>query len=48
MVEAPMRWPSVSSSPWIRVYPQRGFCSAVRITNAARTTLIGGRAVRFG
>src|SRR3954464_12146520 len=29
IVEAPTRWPSLSSSPWIRAYPQRGFSRAI-------------------
>ena len=29
-------------------YPQRGFSRAIRTTNAARTSLIGGRPVRCG
>ena len=45
-VEAPMRWPSVSNSPWIRIYPQRGFSRAMRTTRAARASSIGGRPVR--
>jgi hypothetical protein len=48
IVEAPTRWPSLSSSPWIRMYPQRGFSRAIRTTKAARTSSIGGRPVRFG
>ena len=46
IVEAPTRWPSVSSSPWSRRYPQRGFSRAIRTTRAARPSLIGGRPVR--
>ena len=30
MVEAPTRWPSSSSSPCSRTYPQRGFSRATR------------------
>ena len=48
IVEAPTRWPSLSNSPWIRMYPQRGFSRAIRTTKAARTSSIGGRPVRFG
>ena len=48
IVEAPTRWPSVSSSPWILKYPQRGFYRAIRTTKAARTSSIGGRPVRLG
>ncbi len=29
-VEAPIRWPSLSSSPWILLYPQFGFSVAIR------------------
>jgi len=47
IVEAPTRWPSVSSSPWILMYPQLGFSRAIRTTNAASTSSIGGRPVRF-
>jgi len=47
IVEAPMRWPSLSNSPWIRAYPQRGFSRAIRTTKAARTSSIGDRPVRF-
>ena len=48
IVEAPTRWPSLSSSPWIRWYPQRGFSVAIRTISAAISALIGGRPVRFG
>ena len=48
IVEAPMRWPSLSNSPWIRMYPHRGFSRAIRTTKATRTSSIGGRPVRFG
>ena len=48
IVEAPTRWPSVSSSPWILWYLQRGFSRAIRTIKAAMTSLIGGRPVRFG
>ena len=48
IVEAPTRWPSVSSSPWIRLYPQRGFSRAIRTTKAASTSSTGGRPVRVG
>ena len=43
IVEAPTRWPSLSSSPWILLYPQFGFSVAIRTTSAASTSLIGGR-----
>ena len=48
IVEAPTRWPSLSSSPWIRMYPQRGFSRAICITSAASTSSIGGRPGRLG
>ncbi len=48
IVEAPTRWPSVSSSPWILTDPQRGFSRAIRTTKATRTSSIGGRPARFG
>jgi hypothetical protein len=40
---APTRWPSSSSSPRIRWYPQRGFSVAIRTTSAATMSSIGGR-----
>ena len=43
-----MRWPSLSSSPWILLYPQFGFSRVIRATSAARMSLIGGRPRRFG
>ena len=48
IVEAPTRWPSLSNSPWILKYPQRGFSCAIRTTKAATTSSSGGRPVRFG
>jgi len=42
IVEAPTRWPSLSSSPWILTYPQRGFSRAIRTTKATMTSSIGG------
>ena len=39
IVEALTRWPSVSSSPWSRWYPHRGF------SRAMRTTYHGGEGV---
>jgi len=48
MVEAPTRWPSLSSSPWSRWYPQRGFSRAIRTTKATKISSIGGRPVRLG
>jgi len=43
IVEAPTRWPSLSSSPWILRYPQLGFSRAIRCTNVVMMSLIGGR-----
>ena len=43
IVEAPTRWPSLSSSPWILMYPQLGFSYAIGTTSTVRTSLIGGR-----
>ncbi len=48
IVEAPTRWPSLSSSPWILLYPQFGFSVAIRTTSAASMSSIGGRPGRFG
>jgi hypothetical protein len=50
IVEAPIRWPSLSSSPWIRWYPQLLFSVARRSMSAAVSALTGGRprAVRVG
>ena len=48
IVDAPTRWPSLSGSPWILWYPQRGFSRAIRTTSATRTSLIGGRPGWFG
>ncbi len=42
IVDAPTRWPSLSSSPWIRWYPQPWF------SVASRSMLTGGRPVRCG
>ena len=48
IVDAPTRWPSVSSSPWIRWYPQLWFSVASRSISAVTSALTGGRPVRFG
>ena len=48
MVDAPTRWPSFSSSPWILLYPQPLFSVASRSISAAISALTGGRPVRFG
>ena len=48
IVEALTRWPSLSSSPWIRWYPQLRFSVASRPMSAAVSGLTGGRPVRCG
>ena len=48
MVDAPTRWPSLSSSPWIRWYPHEAFSVASRSISAAISALTGGRPIRFG
>ena len=48
IVDAPTRWPSMSSSPWIRWYPQLLFSVASRSMSAAISVLTGGRPVRCG
>jgi hypothetical protein len=49
IVEAPTRWPSLRSSPWIRWYPQLLFSVASRSMSAVISALTGGRpAVRVG
>jgi hypothetical protein len=48
IVDAPTRWPGLSSSPWIRWYPQPRFSVASRSISAAISALTGGRPVRFG
>ena len=45
IVDALTRWPSLSSSPWIRWYPQPVFSVASRSMSAAISALIGGRPV---
>ena len=44
----PTRWPSLSSSPWMRWYPQPWFSVASRSMSAVISALIGGRPVWFG
>ena len=48
MVDALTRWPSLSSSPWIRWYPQPLFSVASRSISAAVSALTGGRPIRCG
>jgi hypothetical protein len=48
IVDAPTRWPSLNSSPWIRWYPQPWFSVASRSISAAISGLTGGRPVRYG
>ena len=48
IVEAPTRWPSLSSSPWMRWYPQPWFSVASRSMSAVISALTGGRPVWFG
>jgi hypothetical protein len=48
IVDALTRWPSLSSSPWIRMYPQEWFSVASRPISAVISALTGGRPVRFG
>jgi len=48
MVDALTRWPSLSSSPWILLYPQALFSVASRSMRVAISALTGGRPVRFG
>jgi hypothetical protein len=43
MVDALARWPTFSSSPWIRLYPQAGFSRAVCSISAATLASTGGR-----
>ena len=47
-MEALTRWPSLSSSPWIRWYPQPWFSVANRSISAAISVLTLGRPVRLG
>ena len=48
IVDALARWPSLSSSPWIRWYPHEMFSVASRSMSAAISVLTGCRPVRFG
>ena len=49
IVEAPTRWPSLSSSPWILLYPQFGFPQATGGQDRqGRKSLIGSAAVGTG
>ena len=48
IVDAPTRWPSLSSSPWIRWYPQPLFSVASCSMRAAIPALTGDRPVRLG
>ena len=48
MVPAPTRWPSPTSSPWIRRWPHPGFSRARRTTRSRTSSLIQGRPGRFG
>ena len=48
IVDALTRWPTLSSSPLIRGYPQVGFCLASRSMRVASSVLMGGRPVRCG
>ena len=48
IVEALARWPSLSSSPWIRWYPHEAFSVASRSISAVISVLTGGRPVRSG
>jgi hypothetical protein len=43
-----VRWLSLSSSPWILLYPQVGLSVAIRTISAASASSIGGRPGRFG
>jgi hypothetical protein len=45
IVEAPTRWPSLSSSPWMRWYPHVLFSVASRSMSAVISALTGGRPV---
>src|ERR1039457_6011001 len=48
IVDALTRWPTLSNSPWILLYPQSLFSVASRSMSAAISALTGGRPVRFG
>ena len=47
-VDALIRWPSLSSSPWIRWYPQEGFSVASLPMSMVISVLTGCRPARFG
>ena len=47
-VDALTRWPSLSSSPWILLYPQPLFSLASRSISAAISALTGGRPIWCG
>ena len=48
MVDALTWWPSLSSSPWILLYPQPQFSVASRAISVTISALTGGRPARFG
>jgi hypothetical protein len=48
IVPSPMRWPRPRSSPWMRRYPQRGFCRANCRTSSRTSSGIEGRPAVFG
>ena len=48
IVEALTRWPSLSSSPWIRWYPQSRVLGRHPLDQRGDLVATGGRPVRFG
>jgi hypothetical protein len=48
IVDALTCWPSLSSSPWMRWYPQPWLSVASRPMSAAISALTGGRPIRCG
>jgi hypothetical protein len=48
MVDALIRSPILSISPWIRWYPQEGFSVASRLMSMVISALTGFRPARFG
>jgi hypothetical protein len=48
MVDAPTRWPSLSNSLWILLYPQLGFSLAMRLISSVTAVETGGRPTRCG
>jgi hypothetical protein len=48
MVDALTLWPGLSSSPWIRWYPEPLFSVASRSISATISVLTGGRPIRCG